>query len=107
YVDIPAAMQDQAQEWHEKMVEKAAEANETLLEKYLSGEPLTEAEVKEGLRARTIANEIVPMLCGSAFKNKGVQRMLDAVIELMPSPLDVPAIDGVDEDGQHAERHPS
>ncbi|WP_286939673.1 elongation factor G [Achromobacter sp. UBA4530] len=107
YVDIPAAMQDQAQEWHDKMVEKAAEANETLLEKYLSGEALTEAEIKEGLRARTIANEIVPMLCGSAFKNKGVQAMLDAVIDYMPSPVDVPAIKGHDQRDNEIERHPT
>jgi len=107
YVDIPAAMLDQAQEWHDKMVEKAAEANETLLEKYLSGEPLTEAEIKEGLRARTIANEIVPMLCGSAFKNKGVQAMLDAVIDYMPSPVDVPAIKGHDQRDNEIERHPT
>jgi len=107
YVDIPAAMQEQAQEWHDKMVEKAAEANETLLEKYLSGEPLTEAEIKEGLRARTIANEIVPMLCGSAFKNKGVQAMLDAVIDYMPSPVDVPAIKGHDQRDNEIERHPT
>ena len=107
YVDIPASMQAQAQEWHDKMVEKAAEANETLLEKYLSGEPLTEAEIKEGLRARTIANEIVPMLCGSAFKNKGVQAMLDAVIDYMPSPVDVPAIKGHDQRDNEIERHPT
>ena len=107
YVDIPAAMQEQAQEWHDKMVEKAAEANETLLEKYLSGEALTEAEIKEGLRARTIANEIVPMLCGSAFKNKGVQAMLDAVIDYMPSPVDVPAIKGHDQRDNEIERHPT
>ncbi|WP_343738410.1 elongation factor G, partial [Achromobacter sp.] len=107
YVDIPAAMQDEAQKWHDKMVEKAAEANETLLEKYLSGEALTEAEIKEGLRARTIANEIVPMLCGSAFKNKGVQAMLDAVIDYMPSPVDVPAIKGHDQRDNEIERHPT
>ncbi len=107
YEDIPASMQAQAQEWHDKMVEKAAEANETLLEKYLSGEPLTEAEIKEGLRARTIANEIVPMLCGSAFKNKGVQAMLDAVIDYMPSPVDVPAIKGHDQRDHEIERHPA
>jgi elongation factor G len=107
YVDIPASMQAQAQEWHDKMVEKAAEANETLLEKYLSGEALTEAEIKEGLRARTIANEIVPMLCGSAFKNKGVQAMLDAVIDYMPSPVDVPAIKGHDQRDNEIERHPA
>ncbi len=107
YRDIPAAMQEQAQEWHDKMVEKAAEANETLLEKYLSGEPLTEDEIKQGLRARTIANEIVPMLCGSAFKNKGVQAMLDAVIDYMPSPVDVPAIKGHDQRDHEIERHPT
>jgi elongation factor G len=107
YRDIPAAMQAQAQEWHDKMVEKAAEANETLLEKYLSGEPLTEDEIKQGLRMRTIANEIVPMLCGSAFKNKGVQAMLDAVIDYMPSPVDVPAIKGHDQRDHEIERHPT
>ncbi|CAB3650547.1 elongation factor G [Achromobacter piechaudii] len=107
YEDIPAAMQAEAQKWHDKMVEKAAEANETLLEKYLSGETLTEDEIKQGLRARTIANEIVPMLCGSAFKNKGVQAMLDAVIDYMPSPVDVPAIKGHDERDREIERHPA
>ncbi|KOF55207.1 MULTISPECIES: elongation factor G [unclassified Achromobacter] len=107
YRDIPPALQAQAQEWHDKMVEKAAEANETLLEKYLSGEPLTEAEIKAGLRARTIANEIVPMLCGSAFKNKGVQAMLDAVIDYLPSPVDVPAIKGHDQRDREIERHPA
>ena len=107
YRDIPPALQDQAQEWHDKMVEKAAEANETLLEKYLGGEPLTEAEIKQGLRQRTVANEIVPMLCGSAFKNKGVQAMLDAVIDYLPSPLDVPAIKGHDERDKEIERHPN
>ncbi|HEY9271876.1 MULTISPECIES: elongation factor G [Achromobacter] len=107
YRDIPAAMQEQAQEWHDKMVEKAAEANETLLEKYLSGEPLTEDEIKQGLRMRTVANEIVPMLCGSAFKNKGVQAMLDAVIDYMPSPVDVPAIKGHDVRDHEIERHPA
>ena len=89
------------------MVEKAAEANETLLEKYLSGEALSEEEIKQGLRARTVANEIVPMLCGSAFKNKGVQAMLDAVIDYLPSPVDVPAIKGHDERDREIERHPT
>lgn len=89
------------------MVSSAAEASDELMDKYLETGELDEAEIIKGLRIRTISGEIQPMLCGSAFKNKGVQRMLDAVIELMPSPLDVPAIDGVDEDGQHAERHPS
>lgn len=88
------------------MVSAAAEASDELMDKYTETGDLEEAEIIKGLRMRTISGEIQPMLCGSAFKNKGVQRMLDAVIELMPSPLDVPAIDGVDENGQHAERHP-
>lgn len=107
YRDIPANMQAEAEAWREKMVEKAAEANETLLEKYLSGEALSEEEIKQGLRARTVANEIVPMLCGSAFKNKGVQAMLDAVIDYLPSPVDVPAIKGHDERDREIERHPT
>ncbi|MDQ8031520.1 elongation factor G [Bordetella genomosp. 1] len=107
YRDIPADLLPQAEQWREKMIEKAAEANETLLEKYLSGEALTEEEIKQGLRARTIANEIVPMLCGSAFKNKGVQAMLDAVIDFLPSPVDVPAIKGHDEHDKELERHPA
>ncbi|MBU6492952.1 MAG: elongation factor G, partial [Burkholderiales bacterium] len=104
YVDIPAELLDTAQEWREKMIEVAAEANETLLEKYLHGETLTEAEIKEGLRARTIACEIVPMLCGSAFKNKGVQAMLDAVVDFLPSPSDVPPVTGHDEDDKEVHR---
>jgi len=107
YQPIPAALQAQAQEWHERMVEAAAEADPVLLEKYLEGTPLSEAEIKAGLRARTIRNEIVPMLAGSAFKNRGVQAMLDAVVEYLPSPADVPAIAGHDEDDQPVERHPS
>ncbi|VTP62788.1 Elongation factor G [Serratia rubidaea] len=95
---IPAELQAEADEWREKMVEAAAEGSEALMEKYLAGEALSEAEITAGLRARTIAGEIQPMLCGSAFRNKGVQRMLDAVIELMPSPLDVPPMAGHDED---------
>ena len=107
YAPVPDDLASTAQEWREKMVSAAAEASEELMDKYLETGDLTEAEMIKGLRIRTISGEIQPMLCGSAFKNKGVQRMLDAVIELMPSPLDVPAIDGVDEKGQHAERHPS
>jgi len=87
------------------MVSAAAEATETLMDRYLESGDLSEAEIIAGLRARTVAGEIQPMLCGSAFKNKGVQRMLDAVIELMPSPLDIPAIKGVDEKGDTIERH--
>ncbi|MCY1163423.1 MAG: elongation factor G [Pseudomonadota bacterium] len=106
YGDIPEQLLDTANEWRTKMVEAAAEANDELLNKYLAGEPLSEDEIKQGLRQRTIANEIVPMLCGSAFKNKGVQAMLDAVIDYMPSPADVPAILGHTEDDGEAERHP-
>jgi elongation factor G len=108
YREIPANLVDLAHEWREKMVEAAAEADEVLLEKYLEDhESLTEDEIKGALRKRTIANEIVPMLCGSAFKNKGVQAMLDAVIDYLPSPVDVPAILGHDEHDNQAERHPS
>jgi len=107
YTDIPADLKDLAQEWHDKMIEAAAEASEELLEKYLGGEALSEAEIKTALRKRTVAGEIQPMLCGSAFKNKGVQAMLDAVIDYLPSPVDVPAILGHTEDDKEAERHPS
>ncbi|CAM4244680.1 elongation factor G [Bordetella muralis] len=106
YRDIPDELQDVARRWHDHMVEKAAEADEELLEKYLAGETLSEDDIKRGLRKRTIANEIVPMLCGSAFKNKGVQAMLDAVIDYLPSPVDVPAIKGHDEKDRELERHP-
>ncbi|EFE94835.1 elongation factor G [Serratia odorifera] len=98
FEDVPAELVASANEWREKMVEAAAEGSEQLMEKYLGGETLSDAEITAGLRARTIAGEIQPMLCGSAFRNKGVQRMLDAVIELMPSPLDVPPMEGHDED---------
>jgi elongation factor G len=107
YEDIPAELQATAQKWRDKMVEAAAEATTELTEKYLDGEPLSEDEIKQGLRMRTIRNEIVPMLAGSAFKNRGVQAMLDAVIEYLPSPLDIPAIAGHDEQGNTIERHPS
>ena len=103
YQDIPAEMQAEAQKWHDLMVEAAAEANEELMNKYLEGEVLTEQEIKEGLRIRTLANEIVPTLCGSAFKNKGVQAVLDAVVEYLPSPTEVKAIQGVLEDGETIE----
>jgi len=107
YEDIPAELQAVAQEWRDKMVEAAAEGTPELLEKYLDGGVLTEEEIKTGLRLRTIRNEIVPMLAGSAFKNRGVQAMLDAVIEYLPSPVDVPAIAGTDEDDNPIERHPT
>ncbi|SFC07391.1 translation elongation factor 2 (EF-2/EF-G) [Polaromonas sp. OV174] len=107
YMEVPAELLQSAQEWRAKMVEAAAEANDELLNKYLAGEALSEEEIKRGLRQRTVANEIVPMLCGSAFKNKGVQAMLDAVIDYLPSPMDVPAILGHTEDDREAERHPA
>ena len=107
YGEIPANLLGMAQEWRAKMVEAAAEANDELLGKYLAGELLSEDEIRQGLRQRTVASEIVPMLCGSAFKNKGVQAMLDAVIDYLPSPMDVPAILGHTEDDRVAERHPS
>ena len=97
YKDIRDELKDECQKWRENMLESAAEANEELMNKYLETGDLSEEDLKEGLRIRTIANEIVPMLCGTAFKNKGVQAMLDAVIDYMPSPIDVPAIRGVDE----------
>ncbi|CAG9186537.1 elongation factor G [Cupriavidus pampae] len=97
YQDIPAELQATADEWREKMVESAAEASEELMEKYLGGEELTRDEIVKALRDRTIACEIQPMLCGTAFKNKGVQRMLDAVIDFLPSPVDIPPVKGVDE----------
>ena len=98
FEEIPADLVEVAKEWREKMVEAAAEASEELMNKYLEEGDLTEEEITQGLRVRTINSEIQPMLCGTAFKNKGVQRMLDAVLELMPSPLDVKAIKGFDED---------
>ncbi len=98
--EIPEDMADEAAHWREQMVESAAEANEELMDKYLEGGELTEDEIKAGLRIRTIANEIVPALCGSAFKNKGVQAMLDAVIEYMPAPTEVKPIEGVLEDDE-------
>ncbi len=106
-VEIPAEFAAKAQEMREQMVEAAAEASEELMDKYLNEGALSNEEIKQGLRLRTLANEIVPVLCGSAFKNKGVQAMLDAVIEFMPSPEDVPPIQGVLDDAEQtvAERH--
>jgi elongation factor G len=106
YRDIPAELADTCAEWREKMVEAAAEANEELMTKYLEGGALSEAEIKHALRSRTIAHEITPMLCGSAFKNKGVQAMLDAVIDYMPSPVDIPPVTGIDDDDKPVERKP-
>jgi elongation factor G len=104
FEEIPAELLELAKEWREKMVEAAAEASEELMNKYLEEGDLSEEEITHGLRVRTIATEIQPMLCGTAFKNKGVQRMLDAVIELMPSPLDVPPVPGFDEDEKETQR---
>ena len=104
YQEIPADLRDKALEWREKMIEAAAESSEELMNKYLDSGELSEAEIRLGLRARTLAGEIVPMLCGSAFKNKGVQAMLDAVIEYLPSPADIPPVEGELENGQMATR---
>jgi len=105
--DIPADLADVAAEWREKMVESAAEADESVMNKYLETGELSEAEIRTSLRKRTIAGEIVPMLCGSAFKNKGVQAMLDAVIEYMPAPTDIPPVAGELENGKEGERKPA
>ncbi|HAS8106410.1 elongation factor G [Vibrio vulnificus] len=105
YEEIPADMIELAEEWRNNLVEAAAEANEELMDKYLEEGELTEAEIKQALRARTLNNEIVLATCGSAFKNKGVQAVLDAVIEYLPSPIDVPAIKGIDENENEVERH--
>ncbi|PMQ17967.1 elongation factor G [Janthinobacterium sp. AD80] len=104
YEDIPAHLAADAAKWRENMVEAAAEASEDLMNKYLEEGDLSEDEIKAALRQRTIASEIVPMLCGTAFKNKGVQAMLDAVIEYLPSPVDIPPVPGLDEDEQPVER---
>ncbi|MFT5426829.1 MAG: elongation factor G [Gammaproteobacteria bacterium] len=101
--DIPADLQILCEEWRENLVESAAEANEELMEKYLEGVDLSEADIKKGIRSRTLANEVVPAFCGSAFKNKGVQALLDAVIDYMPSPTDVLAIKGILDDGKGTE----
>ncbi len=106
-VEIPDELADEAAILREALVEAAAEGSEALMDKYIGGEELSVEEINHGLRVQTIANEVVPVLCGSAFKNKGVQAMLDAVVEYMPSPEDVPAIEGELEDGSAATRGPS
>lgn len=107
--DIPAELLEDCKKYRDEMVEAAAEATEEYMNKYLETGTLTEAEIKKGIRIRTLKNEIIPMLCGSAFKNKGVQAMLDAVIDYLPSPADVPAVKGMlnDAAGTPAERHPT
>jgi elongation factor G len=107
YRDIPADMREQCAEYREKMIEAAAEADEELLHKYLEHTALTDDEIRRGLRARAIRNEICITLCGSAFKNKGVQAMLDAVVEYMPSPVEMPPVKGIDDNGQEAIREAS
>lgn len=104
YTEIPPELLAEANEWREKMIEAAAEADEILMNTYLETGGLSEEQLMKGLRDRTIAGEIQPMLCGTAFKNKGVQRMLDAVIHFMPSPVDIPPVTGTDDDGNPSER---
>ena len=105
--DVPADLADLCAEWREKLIEAAAEANEELMDKYLEGEELSEDEIHAAIRSRTIAGEIVPALCGSAFKNKGVQAMLDAVVRYLPAPVDIPAVTGTLDDGSEASREPA
>ncbi len=104
YRDVPENLLDQAQEWREKLIETAAESSEELMNKYLEEGELSEEDIKKALRQRTIDGEIVPMMCGTAFKNKGVQAMLDAVVEYLPSPVDIPDVEGVDDNEQPATR---
>ncbi|MDR3441492.1 MAG: elongation factor G [Legionella sp.] len=107
YGEIPADMQAQCEEYRALIVEAAAEASEELMEKYLEGEVFTEVEIKKALRELTVTNKVVPVFCGSAFKNKGVQAVLDGVVDYLPSPLDIPAITGIDEDGEETHRETS
>ncbi len=104
---IPDDMVDEAKEWHDKLLEQVAECDEDLMMKYLEGEELTEKEIKDTIRKQTIANEMVPVMCGSAYKNKGVQPLLDGIIDYMPSPVDVPPIKGVNPDTEEEEERPS
>ena len=106
YADIPEDLQADAEEWREKMIEAAAEADDALMEKYFEAGDLTEEEIIQGLRQRTLSNDLVVTMCGSAFKNKGVQAVLDAIIDFMPAPVDVPPITGVLHSGKEAERPP-
>lgn len=107
YKEIPAAMQTQCEEYRAMIVEAAAEASEDLMDKYLEGTEFTEEEIKGALRVLTVSNQIVPVFCGSAFKNKGVQAVLDGVVEYLPSPTDIPDIQGTDEDGEETSRKTS
>ena len=105
--DVPENMQAECQVWREKMVEAAAEANDELMDKFLNDSDLSDDEIREGLRQRTLAGEVVVTMCGSAFKNKGVQAMLDGVVSYMPSPADVPAITGIEDDDSEGARPPN
>jgi elongation factor G len=107
YRDMPPDLEAQAEVYRAKMIEAAAEANDALMNKYLEGQPLSDAEIRAGLRERSIRNEIVLCLCGSAFKNKGVQALLDAIIEFMPSPIEMPPVKGINDDGEPATRKAS
>ena len=107
YKEVPENLLVEVEKWRSNMIEAAAEANEDLMNRYLESGELTEEEIKQGLRARTIAGEIQPMLCGTAFKNKGVQRMLDAVIDFLPSPVDIPPVHGTDDDDADTQRRAS
>ena len=107
YSEIPEDMQAQAEEYREKMIESAVSFDDDLMMKYLEGEELTEEEIKSAIRKGTLAVELFPVLCGSAYKDKGVQPMLDAVIDYLPAPTDVPSIKGTDENDNEVERHPS
>jgi translation elongation factor 2 (EF-2/EF-G) len=107
YRDIPERLKDQAEEYRHQMVEAAAEANEELLNKYLEEGSLTDAEIRKGLRERSIRNEIVLCMCGTAFKNKGVQALLDAIIDFMPSPVDMPDVKGTGPNGEQITRKAS
>ena len=103
--EIPEDMMDTAEEWREKMLESVAETDEDLMMKFLDGEEITEKEIKETIRKETIANQMVPVMCGSAYKNKGVQMLLDGIVDYMPAPIDIPAIKGVNPDtGEEEER---
>ncbi|MDR0854508.1 MAG: elongation factor G [Clostridiales Family XIII bacterium] len=103
-VEIPDNMKEAAEEWHNALQESCAEANEEVMMKYLEGEPLTKQEIADAIRKMTIANEMIPVICGSAYKNKGIQPLLDAVVAYLPSPVDIPAIEGVDSNGASVDR---
>ena len=105
--EIPADMMDKAQEYHDALVEAVAENDEELMEKYLNGEELTIAELKKAIRKETIANTLVPVTCGSSYKNRGVQKLLDAIVDYMPAPTDVPDIKGVNPETEEEETRPS